>query len=63
VVAEGVEDAGTLFELKAMGADAAQGFYLSRPVPPVEIVALLMHAFRDRDAGATAAAARGTGRA
>jgi diguanylate cyclase (GGDEF)-like protein len=48
VVAEGVEDADTLFELKAMGADAAQGFYLSRPVPPIEILAMLMHAFRDR---------------
>jgi diguanylate cyclase (GGDEF)-like protein len=47
-VAEGVEDADTLFELKSMGADAAQGFYLSRPVPPVEILAMLMHAFRDR---------------
>ena len=44
VVAEGVEDADTLFELKEMGADVAQGFYLSRPVPPMEIVALLMHA-------------------
>jgi predicted signal transduction protein with EAL and GGDEF domain len=44
VVAEGVEDADTLFELKAMGADVAQGFYLSRPVPPVEIAVMLMHA-------------------
>ena len=63
VVAEGVEDADTLFELKAMGADEAQGFYLSRPVPPAEIVAMLMHAFREPGAGASAAAARGTGRA
>jgi diguanylate cyclase (GGDEF)-like protein len=46
VVAEGVEDANTLFELKEMGADVAQGFYLSKPVPPMEIVALLMHATR-----------------
>lgn len=44
VVAEGVEDADTLFELKTMGADIAQGFYLSRPVPPIEIAAMLMHA-------------------
>ena len=44
VVAEGVEDADTLFELKEMGADVAQGFYLSRPVPPVEIAVMLMHA-------------------
>ena len=52
VVAEGVEDADTLFELKAMGADVAQGFYLSRPVPPVEISVMLMHALggdRERD--------------
>jgi diguanylate cyclase (GGDEF)-like protein len=46
IVAEGVEDAETLFELKAMGADEVQGFYLSPAVPPTEIVALLMHAFR-----------------
>src|SRR4051794_2097373 len=51
IVAEGVEDADTLFELKAMGADEVQGFYLSPAVPPVEIVAMLMHAFRsDREA-------------
>src|SRR5262249_43822878 len=31
VVAEGVEDADTFFELKDMGADAVQGYYLSRP--------------------------------
>src|SRR5262249_39535906 len=44
VVAEGVEDAATLFELKDLGADAAQGYYLSRPVPGVEITAMLMPA-------------------
>jgi diguanylate cyclase (GGDEF)-like protein len=46
IVAEGVEDADTLFELKAMGADEVQGFYLSPAVPPAEITAMLMHAFR-----------------
>jgi diguanylate cyclase (GGDEF)-like protein len=46
IVAEGVEDADTLFELKAMGADEVQGFYLSPAVPATEIVAMLMHAFR-----------------
>jgi diguanylate cyclase (GGDEF)-like protein len=46
IVAEGVEDADTLFELKAMGADEVQGFYLSPAVPAAEIVAMLMHAFR-----------------
>jgi diguanylate cyclase (GGDEF)-like protein len=51
IVAEGVEDADTMFELKAMGADEMQGFYLSPAVPPAEIVAMLMHAFRpDRTA-------------
>jgi diguanylate cyclase (GGDEF)-like protein len=51
IVAEGVEDADTLFELKAMGADEVQGFYLSPAVPAPEIVAMLMHAFqRDRAA-------------
>jgi diguanylate cyclase (GGDEF)-like protein len=48
VVAEGVEDADTLFALKEMGADVAQGFYLSRPVPPVEILAMLQHALHAR---------------
>ena len=46
IVAEGVEDADTLFELKAMGADEVQGFYLSPAVPPAEIAAMLMHAFK-----------------
>jgi len=55
VVAEGVEDADTFFDLKEMGADAAQGFYLSRPVPPVDILALLMHALQ-RDASRSRAA-------
>ncbi len=49
IVAEGVEDADTMFELKAMGADEMQGFYLSPAVPPTEITAMLMHAFRARD--------------
>jgi diguanylate cyclase (GGDEF)-like protein len=51
IVAEGVEDADTLFELKAMGADEVQGFYLSPAVPPTEIVAMLMHAFRGDRSG------------
>jgi diguanylate cyclase (GGDEF)-like protein len=48
IVAEGVEDADTMFELKAMGADEMQGFYLSPAVPAMEISAMLMHAFRSR---------------
>jgi EAL domain-containing protein (putative c-di-GMP-specific phosphodiesterase class I) len=52
IVAEGVEDADTLFELKAMGADEVQGFYLSPAVPSAEILAMLMHTFRDEPAAA-----------
>jgi EAL domain-containing protein (putative c-di-GMP-specific phosphodiesterase class I) len=33
VVAEGVEDAGSLDELRALGCDLAQGYHLSRPQP------------------------------
>jgi diguanylate cyclase (GGDEF)-like protein len=37
VVAEGVEDAATLARLSGWGADTAQGFFISRPVPADEI--------------------------
>jgi diguanylate cyclase (GGDEF)-like protein/PAS domain S-box-containing protein len=37
VVAEGVESQETLDRLAAMGCDAAQGFYLSRPIPAEEL--------------------------
>lgn len=33
IMAEGVEDAGTLDALRRLGCDAAQGFYLGRPMP------------------------------
>jgi EAL domain-containing protein (putative c-di-GMP-specific phosphodiesterase class I) len=33
VVAEGIEDEATLSELRALGADAAQGYHLGRPMP------------------------------
>jgi hypothetical protein len=33
VVAEGVEDPATWQELDALGCDAIQGYYVSRPVP------------------------------
>jgi EAL domain-containing protein (putative c-di-GMP-specific phosphodiesterase class I) len=33
VVAEGVETEGILRELHRLGCDAAQGYYLSKPVP------------------------------
>jgi EAL domain-containing protein (putative c-di-GMP-specific phosphodiesterase class I) len=34
VVAEGVEDSGTLERLRSMGCDLAQGYHISRPVRP-----------------------------
>ncbi len=34
VVAEGVEDERTLRTLTSLGCDAAQGFFISRPLPP-----------------------------
>jgi EAL domain-containing protein (putative c-di-GMP-specific phosphodiesterase class I) len=36
VVAEGVEDEESWRALERMGCEVAQGFYLSRPVPPAE---------------------------
>lgn len=37
VVAEGVEDANTWRELDAIGCDAIQGYYISRPVPAQDL--------------------------
>ena len=46
VVAEGVEDQGTLDALTALGCHSAQGFYLSRPVPAERInLDMADHAF------------------
>ena len=39
VVAEGVEDVATLQRLAELGCDRAQGYFLSRPVPPDELIA------------------------
>jgi EAL domain-containing protein (putative c-di-GMP-specific phosphodiesterase class I) len=41
VVAEGVEDLATWNLLSALGCDIAQGYYLSRPIPPPELVCWL----------------------
>ena len=38
VVAEGVEDVVTLRQLDALGCDAVQGYYISRPVPPDDLI-------------------------
>jgi diguanylate cyclase (GGDEF)-like protein len=41
VVAEGVEDPATWQELEALGCDAIQGYYVSRPVPPDDLLSWL----------------------
>ncbi len=38
LVAEGVEDAETWMLLKALGCDVVQGYYLSRPMPPEDLL-------------------------
>ena len=44
VVAEGVENAAAWEMLKAWGCDFAQGYYISRPLPPEEFVRWLLAA-------------------
>ncbi len=41
VMAEGIESAGQLARLKQAGCQAGQGFFLSRPLPPEAVDALL----------------------
>ena len=41
VVAEGVEDSRTLQELDALGCDAVQGYYISRPIPADDLISWL----------------------
>lgn len=48
VVAEGVETAAQLDELRMLGCDGAQGFLLGRPVPEEEVQALLLRTADDR---------------
>jgi diguanylate cyclase (GGDEF)-like protein len=43
VVAEGVEDEETWTALTQLGCDVVQGFLLSRPVPPEELLTWLRH--------------------
>ena len=38
IVAEGIEDAATWELLKQVGCDVGQGYYISRPVAPAELV-------------------------
>ena len=44
VTAEGVEDQATLQRLESLGCQAAQGFFLARPLPAVQCEAWLMAA-------------------
>ena len=37
VIAEGVEDIGTWTRMRQLGADEAQGFLVSRPLPPAAL--------------------------
>ena len=41
VIAEGVETAQQARELTALGCDAMQGYYFSRPLPPEELEKIL----------------------
>jgi len=43
VVAEGVETRETYDQLARLGCDTAQGFWLSRPLPPAELTEWLAH--------------------
>jgi len=43
VVAEGVEDPITLQQLGALGCDAIQGYYISRPVPADDLLTWIKH--------------------
>jgi predicted signal transduction protein with EAL and GGDEF domain len=42
VVAEGVEDSKTWQKLKALGCDAIQGYYISRPIVADELTSWLL---------------------
>jgi len=41
VIAKGVENQGSWDTLKDFGCDSAQGYFMSRPLPPVELLAWL----------------------
>jgi EAL domain-containing protein (putative c-di-GMP-specific phosphodiesterase class I) len=57
VVAEGVEDESTLDLLGSFGCDAAQGFYMGRPMPPDDLARWL----RESPWGGHAGAGHGRG--
>ncbi|HSZ69387.1 MAG TPA: EAL domain-containing protein [Solirubrobacteraceae bacterium] len=41
VVAEGIETEAVLNHLTALGCDTAQGYFISRPQPPEQLMAML----------------------
>ncbi len=47
IVAEGVEDQATLSELRDLGCDVAQGYYISRPMPAADLGDWLARATRE----------------
>jgi EAL domain-containing protein (putative c-di-GMP-specific phosphodiesterase class I) len=47
VVAEGVENQDAWEELKELGCDTAQGYFLGRPMPAADLEAWLQGAARD----------------
>ena len=51
VIAEGVENEGQQNMLLALGCDAFQGYFFSRPVPETQVRALLRWPSTDRRAG------------
>jgi diguanylate cyclase (GGDEF)-like protein len=55
IVAEGIEDRGTLELLSELGCDVAQGYFISRPKPATELI------FRPRTTGARTQSALGRG--
>ena len=46
VVAEGVETKATFDQLARLGCDTAQGYWLSRPIPPGELTEWLARTLR-----------------
>ena len=48
VVAEGVETASALQQLRDLGCDAAQGYFIAKPMSPTDLVKWLSQAEKDR---------------
>jgi diguanylate cyclase (GGDEF)-like protein len=53
MVAEGVEDEGTLFILRELGCDLVQGWHLGRPMPAVAFETLVRRQDRGREEGSS----------